>query len=129
MPTVGATAIAILLLSPYNPIPSVRREGANTSMATVELATVNAPKGAPCSVLIMANINSVPAAKYPPKNMKNRKKHHSKTFFLGYESTRKPLSGRVKVAVMVYPINTSPIISFVAPNSSLRYSGNSGVNK
>ena len=62
MPADGAIAMAKLLLSPYSPMPSLRRDDGSTSMAQVLFDTVTAPKGAPCNVRQMANISMVPAA-------------------------------------------------------------------
>jgi len=44
-------------------MPSLRREEGSTSMATVELATVSAPKGPPWRVLTMVNSSRVDAAR------------------------------------------------------------------
>ena len=42
-------------------MPSLLREDGSTSIATVLAATVVAPNGAPCSVLNIVNMVSVPA--------------------------------------------------------------------
>ena len=44
----------------------------------------------------------------------------SNTFLRGKLSTKNPLNGRINNAVIVYPDNTNPIMSFEAPKFSLR---------
>ena len=82
-------------------MPSVLRLDGSTSMATVELDTVSAPNGPPCSVLTIVNNNKVEAAKYPAKKMANAPKLIISTVFLGKASTTYPLKGRNNKAVMV----------------------------
>src|SRR5574344_1655861 len=108
-------------------MPSFLREEGNTSMATVLFDTVTAPNGAPCNVLTKANIRIVPAPTYPRKKMLKKAKQIMSTFFLEKLSTTYPLKGLVSNAAMVYPDNTTPIISLPAPNLSERYRGNKGV--
>lgn len=45
----------------------------------------------------------------------------------GKLSTSQPLTNRASTAVMLYPAITQPMVSLSAPNSVLRYTGNSGV--
>ena len=82
-------------------MPSVRRLDGNTSIATVELDTVSAPKGPPCNVLTIVNNNKVDAARYPAKKMANAPKLIISTVLRGKASTTYPLKGLNNKAVIV----------------------------
>ena len=70
-------------------------------MATVEFATVKAPKGPPWSVLTIINSKRVEAARYPAKKMAKAPKLIISTVLRGKASTTYPLKGRNNSAVIV----------------------------